>query len=141
MRGLLNGLRDGPAAPQPSGPQPTAAGIAALCAQRSRVTFERSGRPGPLPADVDVSAYRVVELLLGDGDRPTSVRLHHDSGQLRLTVAGSIPDPDGATAAGLRARVAAVGGTIDVDPSGTVDVRLPAPAPPPTEEVAPSPSV
>ena len=141
MRGLLNGLRDGPPAPRPNTPQPTAAGIAALCAQRPWVTFELTGPPRPLPADVDVSAYRVVELLLGDGDRPTTVRLHHDNGQLRLTVAGSIPDADGTTAAGLRARVAAVGGTIDVDPSGTVDVRLPAPAPAPTEEVAPSPSV
>jgi signal transduction histidine kinase len=141
MRGLLNGLRDDRPAAQPNAPQPTTAGIATLCGQRPWVSFELTGTPRPLPADVDVSAYRVVELLLGGGERPTSVRLHHDGGQLRLTVAGSIPDADGATAAGLRARVAAVGGTIDVDPSGTVDVRLPAPTPAPSEEVAPSPSV
>jgi hypothetical protein len=81
-----------------------------------------------------------VAMLLGDG-RPAQVGLHYGPDAVRVTVAGTTPAADGTTAAGLRARVAAVDGEIVVEPSGMIDVRLPAPVPAPTEEVASSPSV
>jgi signal transduction histidine kinase len=140
MRGLLSGLRDAPAAVQPVAPQPTAAGIGALCARHPAARFQVVGFPRALPADVDVSAYRVVELLLG-ADRPVQVDLLYVQAGVRIVVAGGTPAADGATAAGLRARVEAVGGVIVVEPSGMIDVRLPAPVPAPIEEVASSPSV
>jgi hypothetical protein len=138
MRGLLSGLRDDPGSA--TTPQPTAAGIGALCGRRS-VGYRVTGAPRVLPADVDVSAYRVVELLLTGAGGPAAVQLDYAAAGLHITVTGNTPDADGATAAGLRARVDAVNGTIVVDPSGTVDVHLPAPAPAPTEEVTPFRSV
>jgi hypothetical protein len=137
MRGLLNGLRDGPAAER--SPQPTLASVAALAdrwrAHGREVSLAVEGPGRDLPADVDVSAYRVVELLLAADTGPAAVRVHADGDLLRITVCPAPADPDGEVAAGLRARAAAVGGEVRATPDG-LEVRLPARTP----EVASSPS-
>jgi signal transduction histidine kinase len=133
MRGLLNGLR--PADGAQRDPQPGTAGIPAL-ADTSRtggrdVTVTVSGPPRPLPADVDVSAYRVVELALTGQDRtPATVRVDYTDAQLRLTLTGVPATQQEPVRAFLRARVSAVGGTLRMTAGDAVDVRLPAPAPP-----------
>jgi signal transduction histidine kinase len=130
MRGLLDDLRphEGSRTPLPGTPA-----IADLCERHRQagrpVTFDVAGTGRPLPADVGASAYRVVELALAGGDRgPAHARLRHDGTQVRVTVTGVPSATDDLTVSGLRARVAALNGTIAVDPSGTIDVSLPAPA-------------
>jgi hypothetical protein len=139
MRGLLSGLRDAPT--DARDPQPTVGALGPLCdtarAAGRQVTLHVTGATRVLPADVDVSAYRVVELLLAAGTGPVAVRVEYTRDRLRLAVTGAPPDPDGALAAGLRARVVAVGGSISGS-DGTIDIRLPAPAP--VQEVTSSPS-
>lgn len=131
MRGLLNGLRGGPAADDVRDPQPTlaaAAGLAARWQANGRdldVAVTGTGRA--LPADVDLSAYRVVELLLAAGTGPARLRADVTGDEVRIVIAPPPDDPDGEIAAGLRARAAAVGGMI-VPGTEELEVRLPAPA-------------
>lgn len=175
MRGLLTDLRESPQTRRD--PQPGAAGLGALCTSLGSagrtVGLRLTGTARALPADVDISVFRIVELALGTGgaDAPehladaaghptdaaghsagttghsadttghlpdATVHLDYGDTQLRLILTGVPPDPQGALAAGLRARVTAAGGTIAPTPAGTIDVRLPAPATAP--EVTPSPS-
>jgi signal transduction histidine kinase len=126
MRDLLGDLR----VDAERAPQPTAAAIDALCrdlrAAGRRVDLH-SPAPAPLlPPAVDVSAYRVVETALGAGDAgPARVTLGYGPADLRITVTGVPSATAGPVAAGLRARVAAIGGRMTVDPTGTMDVWLP----------------
>jgi signal transduction histidine kinase len=154
MRALLADLSAGEPA-RPRDPQPTAAGIATLCAAHRAagrvVDLDAPPAPLPLPADVDVSAYRLVEVALAAGDTgPATVRLRYGADDLRVTVTGVPGATTGPAVAGLRARAGALGGRISVEPCGTIDVHLPvrpaaaravAARPVPTEEVTPSPSV
>jgi hypothetical protein len=128
MRGLLNGLRDDGRS-DARDPQPTLAAAGAL-ADRWRaggrdLTVEVLPPGGPLPADVDVSAYRVVELLLAADTGPASLRIDAAGDPLRISITPAPADPDGEVGAGLRARAAAVGGDVAVTPHG-LEVRLPA---------------
>jgi signal transduction histidine kinase len=127
MRGLLSGLRDAPGPER--APQPGIAAIGALCARARQagrdVRYDTSGTPAPLPADADVSAYRMVELVLAAGTGPVTVRVGYTAGGARLTMTPMPVDPDGALGAGLRARATAAGGTITVDPAGAAGVELP----------------
>ena len=75
---------------------------------------------------MDVSAYRVVELLLAGATGPVSVRVDATGDPLRIVVAPMPQDPGGEVAAGLRARLAAVGGTL-AGAGGGAEIRLPAP--------------
>ncbi|MGN9914291.1 sensor histidine kinase [Phytohabitans sp. LJ34] len=126
MRDLLGDLRVDPE----RAPQPTASAIDALCrdlrAAGRRVELH-SPAPAPvLPPAVDVSAYRVVETALGAGDAgPAKVTLGYGPADLRITVTGVPSATAGPVAAGLRARVAAIGGRMTVDQTGTMDVWLP----------------
>jgi hypothetical protein len=142
MRGLLNGLR--PVEPAQRDPQPGTAAVASL-AERQRaagrpVSVQVDGAPRALPADVDVSAYRLVELALGAGDGPATVRLEYGPSRLDLILTGVPAADDDHVGSGLRARVAAVGGTLRRTGPGAVHIRLPAPRPAPNEEVTPSAS-
>ncbi|MFC0533222.1 sensor histidine kinase [Phytohabitans kaempferiae] len=126
MRDLLGDLRVDPE----RAPQPTAAAIDALCRELSaagRRVELHSPTPAPaLPPAVDVSAYRVVETALGAGDAgPARVTLGYGPADLRITVTGVPSATAGPVAAGLRARVAAIGGRMTVDQTGTMDVWLP----------------
>ncbi len=130
MRGLLEDLRPHE---RSRTPLPGTPAIADLCERHRQagraVTFDVADAGRHLPADVGASAYRVVELALAAGDdRPAHAWLRYDDSQLRVTVTGVPSAADDPTVSGLRARVSALGGTIAVDPSGTIDVSLPAPA-------------
>lgn len=150
MRGLLNGLRDDPGADRD--PQPTVATLPGL-AERWRgggraveLDLREPGRR--LPAEVDLSAFRVVELLLAGDTGPVSVRADLAGHPLRIAVRPMPADPGGEVAAGLRARLAAVGGTMITAADGQPEILLPAPTNPDgnrpdkaaNEEVASSPS-
>ncbi|MET8152777.1 histidine kinase [Actinoplanes sp. NPDC049668] len=153
MRGLLDGLRADPRTdPVERDPQPTVAALPGLV-ERWRAGGREVGlelrEPGrPLPADVDLSAYRVVELLLAGDTGPVSVRADLAGDPLRVAVRPMPADPGGEVAAGLRARMAAVGGTMIIGADGGPEFLLPAPPNPggnrPEEprsaEVASSPS-
>ncbi|MFD0742498.1 sensor histidine kinase [Phytohabitans flavus] len=126
MRDLLGDLRVDPERE----PQPTAAAIDTLCrelrAAGRRVELHTPAPAPELPPAVDVSAYRVVETALGAGDDgPARVTLGYGPADLRITVTGVPSATAGPVAAGLRARVAAIGGRMTVDPAGTMDVWLP----------------
>ncbi|OJF14720.1 hypothetical protein BG844_08225 [Couchioplanes caeruleus subsp. caeruleus] len=129
MRGLLNNLREAPAQADRT-PQPTLAALPAL-AERWRangrtVTIETTGAGRTLSPDVDLSAYRVVELLLAGDTGPVTVGVDLSGDPLRITVTPMPSDPGGEVAAGLRARLAAVGGSLATTPAGRPEIRLPA---------------
>ncbi len=140
MRGLLDGLD--PAEAGRRDPQPEAASIAALCA-RHDVPLRVTGEVRPLPADVGLSAYRLVELALGGAGPDARVTVEHAADALGVVVGGTRAGADATALAALRARVAAVGGALTTRPGGGFAAWLPTvPAPRgPNEEVAPSPSV
>ncbi|GAA4701126.1 sensor histidine kinase [Phytohabitans rumicis] len=127
MRDLLGDLRGDP----DRAPQPTAAAIDALCRRQrdaGRVVELHSPAAVPaLPPAVDVSAYRVVEAALAAGDAgPARVTLGYGAGDLRITVTGVPSATADPVAAGLRARITALGGRMSLDPAGTMDVWIPA---------------
>jgi len=145
MRRLL-GLSRGDA-PQDAllAPQP---GVAALPTLIDRVreagvavTLHVDGDPNPLPAGVDLSAYRIVQEALtntlkhaGTGARAT-VHLAFEPEEFAIEVADDGTGPtnnDGAAGTGLRSiaeRAAALDGTVDLgngaDGGFVVRVRLP----------------
>ncbi|AGZ43232.1 histidine kinase [Actinoplanes friuliensis] len=155
MRGLLNGLREEPDAnrdAQGRDPQPTTAALPGL-ADRWRgggrqVHLDIRGAGRKLPADVDLSAFRVLELLLAGDTGPVAVWADLTGDPLRLAVRPMPPDEGGEVSAGLRARLAAVGGSMGTAADGQPEILLPAPHPDGTrpveatadEEVASSPS-
>jgi len=106
-----------------------------------RVTVTHEGRSVPLPRGTDLSAYRVVQealtnILRHSSARRAQVTLGWASDELRIRV--SDPGPPAPRAqggghglAGMRERVALVGGTLDAGPDGDgfgVRVRLPVPS-------------
>ncbi|GGQ61538.1 hypothetical protein GCM10010166_34060 [Couchioplanes caeruleus subsp. azureus] len=139
MRGLLNDLREAPA-DEDRTPQPTLAALPALVerwrAKGRTVAVETTGEDRTLGPDVDLSAYRVVELLLAGDTGPVTVRVDRSGDPLRIAVTPMPADPGGEVAAGLRARLAAVGGSL-VATAGGPEIRLPAtPAPAPPDGAA-----
>ncbi|MFD3450641.1 sensor histidine kinase [Streptomyces sp. NPDC058691] len=69
----------------PLGPSPGLDDVERLAATTEqagvRVEVRRSGNPRPLPADIDLSAYRIVQEAL------TNVVRHADTGRCRVTIA------------------------------------------------------
>ncbi|WP_018349839.1 sensor histidine kinase [Longispora albida] len=112
MRELLGVLRQPGASGASSGPAPTAAAIPALCSA-SGVTFATQGEPRRLPAEVDVSAYRLVEAALAAG--PAEAQLIYGRSHLRIrllgTTNGTLAHED------LAARVDATGGKLTIKDS------------------------
>jgi signal transduction histidine kinase len=91
MRSVVGLLRDGDAAA--TEPQPTLAHLDALLLNEkgSEARLRVTGEPRVLPAGLELSAYRVVEHLLGaTGDAP-GVQVHVDFGADDLTVTVSGP--------------------------------------------------
>jgi hypothetical protein len=135
MRGLLNGLRAEPDPARDAGdrdPQPTTAALPGLAdrwrANGREVGLEIAGAGRALPADVDLSAFRVVELLLAGDTGPVRVRVDLSGDPLRISMRPMPADEGGEIAAGLRARLAAVGGSMATASDGLPEILLPAPA-------------
>jgi signal transduction histidine kinase len=141
LRAILNVLRQADDA-DPTQPTPGTAQLEALIdgARRAglETTFTVTGAPAPLPAAVDLAAYRIVQESLTNairhaGPATAAVSLGYQAGELRIDVtdtgrgpaAGTSvqPGPGGQAGqggghglAGMRERAAAVGGTVETGP-------------------------
>jgi len=144
LRAILNVLRQADDA-DPTQPAPGTAQLDALIEGARRAgldtTFTVTGEPSPLPAAVDLAAYRIVQESLTNairhaGPAAAAVSLIYQDDELRIDVAdtgrGPKADPAGGTPsgpavgpaggtaghglAGMRERAAAVGGTVQVGP-------------------------
>jgi signal transduction histidine kinase len=133
LRRLVGGLRD-ESEPAERLPRPGLDRVAELVegARRAGVPTELRvvGSPRPLSAGVDLSAYRIVQEGLSNAGRhapgaPTAVELRYGSGALHVRVAnGRPPSPgrhrafedSGHGLAGMRERVAMLGGELQVGP-------------------------
>ncbi len=133
MRRLLGVLRhDQPAAlaPQPQLPELP---VLIEAARRAGVAVELSAGPalGQVPAGVGVCAYRIVQESLSNASRhapgaAVTVSVDHDAGAVVLRVANGPADPAGPPVngsrpghglAGMRERVALLGGSLSAGPS------------------------
>jgi signal transduction histidine kinase len=129
MRELLTVLRVDTTEP-PRTTLPTLAGLPGLCEQGGRrlATLEVTGAEHPVPPEVELCAFRIVEALLPLGG-PVLVRVEREPGALRLGVDQLGQQPPRTVLAALRERVDAVGGSLTSAPSGTdgwrLDVSLP----------------
>jgi signal transduction histidine kinase len=127
----------------PRAPAPGLDGLAELTAEAGLpVTVRRTGEPRPLPAEVDRAAYRIVQEAL------TNVRRHAGAGvSAEVTVAyeprlvrvvvtddgaassAAADDGGGNGIAGMRARAAALGGTLSAGPADGGGFRVEATLP------------
>jgi signal transduction histidine kinase len=143
MRRLLGIVR--PDAPPALDPQPGMAALPALVDEvrevGTPVTLQIEGEPAPLPAAVDLAAYRIIQEALtntrkhaGPGARAV-IRLAFTGAYLQVDIADDgpaptpAPAPDGHGLRGIRERVAALGGELRAGPQEAggfaVRVRLP----------------
>jgi hypothetical protein len=139
MRALLDTVRDGGADPELR-PQPTLQALD-LLAHQSRATgrdveIRLTDRvPRRLPTAVDLAAYHAAETVLAaGGDEPALLELDADGDTLTLTATGVPRAARPAVRELLAARAAALGGTLDTGPPGTVGLRLPLAPEPRTRE-------
>ena len=104
--------------------------MTALCREHReagrQVTLDRPENAPAVPADVDLSAFRVVEAALSAGDTgPAVVRLEYEPGGLAIVVSGVPQATVGSTMAGLRARADVMGGRVAIPGAGTLRLWLP----------------
>lgn len=157
MRRLLGVLREDARVAAERTPQPGLARLEELIdGARDAGTTVRltlSGRVGPVPPAVDLSAYRIVQEALTNArrhapDASVDVELRFDADVLRVRIRDDGPGPstggtDGHGLAGMRERAALVDGTVRTGaaPEGgflvEADLPIPASEPVPTE---PAPS-
>jgi signal transduction histidine kinase len=132
LRAILNVLRQADDA-DPTQPAPGTAQLGALIAGACRAgldtTLTVTGEPFPLPAAVDLAAYRIVQESLTNairhaGPAAAEVALCYSGDELRISVAdtGRGPAAGGGASgghglAGMRERAATVGGTVQTGPS------------------------
>jgi signal transduction histidine kinase len=129
LRSVLGVLRaDGDAAPLV--PSPGLGRLEELAAHTRTagmaVRVVAEGAPRPLPADVDVAAYRIVQEALTNsvrhsGGRTATVLLRYDADALTIEVdddgtAAIHPAGHGNGVAGMTERARALGGTLDAGP-------------------------
>jgi signal transduction histidine kinase len=108
-----------------------------------RASFTATGQVRPLPAGLDLAAYRIVQ------EAVTNVLRHAAASRVDCTVdyrdaavelrvvddgaAHDVPGPDGHGQIGMRERAALYGGTVDIGPRPdggyTVHATLPIPQP------------
>ena len=131
LRAILNVLRQAdegdPVQPAPGVAQLDAL-VAGACTAGLPTSLTRSGEPRPLPAAVDLAAYRIVQESLTNAIRhagPASaiVQLCYDPSALRVEIVdtgrGQPAIANGMTGHGLigmRERAASVGGTLEAGP-------------------------
>jgi signal transduction histidine kinase len=145
LRAILNVLRQADDA-DPTQPAPGLAHLDALIAGAGQAglptTLTTAGPARPLPPEVDLAAYRIIQESLTNtirhaGPATATVSLGYGADDLRIEVTdtgrGAAPDPAGSTGHGLtgmRERAAAVGGTVQAGPGDgggfRVVARLPA---------------
>ena len=128
----------------PTTPAPGLSRIDELASSAARagldVHIERSGAHSPLPAAMDLAAYRIVQESLTNaarhsGARHVVVRIHHGDRELTLDVkddgqgAAHAGRADGSGIAGMTERARALRGTLSTGPGSTggfvVRARLP----------------
>jgi signal transduction histidine kinase len=144
LRAILNVLRQADDA-DPTQPVPGTAQLEALITGARRAgldtTLTVTGEPVPLPAAVDLAAYRIVQESLTNairhaGPATAAVWLGYDHDELRIEVTDSGRGPAPAAGhngghglAGMRERAATVGGTLETGPGPAggfrVTARLP----------------
>ena len=147
LRAILNVLRQADDA-DPTQPTPGTTQLEALIdgARRAglETTYTVTGEPFPLPAAVDLAAYRIVQESLTNairhaGPAAAAVSLSYQDDELRIDVADTGRGPTGAAGtagpdaghglAGMRERAAAVGGIVETGPGShggfRVAARLP----------------
>jgi signal transduction histidine kinase len=135
LRSVLSALRaDGPA------PRSPTVGLARLdevvsgaAAAGLRVDTAVEGSPEPLPAAVDLAAFRIVQeavtnIVRHAGPASAAIRLRYGDGDLEVEIRDDGRGPDGAGAgnglAGMAERAAALGGTLEAGPAGAGGFRV-----------------
>jgi signal transduction histidine kinase len=152
LRAILNLLRQADEA-DPTQPAPGLGQVDALIATASQAglatSLRRTGVPRPLPSEVDVAAYRIIQESLTNairhaGPASATVGLAYDEAGLRVEVADTgrglmataRPVP-GHGLIGMRERAASVAGTLEAGPGPDggfrVAARFPAAASPAIE--------
>ncbi len=140
LRAILNVLRQADDA-DPTQPAPGTAQLETLVAGARQAGLETTltvtGKPSPLPAAVDLAAYRIVQESLTNairhaGPAAAAVSLSYRDDELRIDVAdtgsghrgpagpvaeGTVSEGAGHGLAGMRERAAAVGGSVVTGPS------------------------
>lgn len=134
LRAILNVLRQAdetdPTAPAPGVPQ-LATLVAGACAAGLETALTVTGTPVPLPAAVDLAAYRIVQESLTNairhaGPATATVLIRYDVSELRVEVTdtglGTVTDllhgaSGGHGLTGMRERAASVGGTVAAGPA------------------------
>jgi signal transduction histidine kinase len=152
LRRMVGALRDSETAGDPPSPAPLrpALGLAdvddlaaATTAAGVRVDVRRRGAPRPLPPDIDLSAYRIVQEALANvirhaGTRDCEVSVDYRDAELAIEVTdqgrgGDAASGDGYGLAGMRERVALLRGSFWAGPTPgggfRVTARLPTPEP------------
>jgi signal transduction histidine kinase len=143
MRRLLAVLRDPDAGPAALAPMPHLDDLDALVAHAvgggTPVDVRVEGRRRPLPAGVELTAFRIVQEALTNVRKhapgcTARVCLRFEADQLAIEVAndvGSTPPtgPPGFGLAGMRERVALYGGRLDAGRTGNGSFRLAATLP------------
>jgi signal transduction histidine kinase len=161
LRAILNVLRQADDA-DPTQPAPGTAQLEDLIAGARRsglkTTFAVTGPPVPLPAAVDLAAYRIIQESLtntirhaGPATAAVSLGYHHDELRIDVTDTGrgqpAIAAAGGHGLAGMRERAAAVGGTVEAGPGPAGGFRVAARLPfggraadPPADPIADPPA-
>jgi len=134
LRAILNVLRQAdeadPTAPSPGVPQ-LATLVAGACQAGLETKLLVTGTTVPLPAPVDLAAYRIVQESLTNairhaGPATATVSVGYDADELRVEVtdtglglAGDLLEgaSGGHGLAGMRERAASVGGTVEAGPA------------------------
>ncbi len=139
MRRLLDVVRQDPSGEARLDPQPGIGALPELVdrlrAAGTPVTFTIDGEPVPLPASVDLSAYRIAQEALtntlkhaGAGARATvELRFRSDAVELEVAddgVGGPEPPVEGSGLRGIAERVAALGGELTVGPGASGGFRV-----------------
>jgi signal transduction histidine kinase len=102
--------------------------VASAAAAGVTVAVERAGEPRPLPAGIDLAAYRIIQESLTNVARHSatdraSVSIHHGKGEVVITVEddgngvkSDAPPRAGNGLAGMQERAAAAGGELEAGP-------------------------
>jgi signal transduction histidine kinase len=141
LRAILNVLRQADDA-DPTQPVPGTAQLGTLITGARGAgldtTLSVTGEPAPLPAAVDLAAYRIVQESLtnairhaGPATAAVSLGYHHDELRIEVTDTGRGPAPGhghngngGHGLAGMRERAATVGGSLETGPGPAGGFRV-----------------